>query len=68
MSAAKDTAHEMAKAAHISTRTELYCFNAQCRRWELVAEYETALRGIGTRRPDHEEAVLRGKTMPIASL
>lgn len=67
MECANDTAEQMARASHIGARTELYVYNAACHRWEMLTEWYSAACGVG-RRPDHEEAVLRGRTMPIASL
>lgn len=34
----------------------------------MLTEWYFAACGVGRRRPDHEEAVLRGRIMPIASL
>lgn len=65
---ANDTAEQIARASRIGARTELYVYNAACHRWEMLTEWYTACGGVGRRRPDYEEAVLRGKIMPIASL
>jgi len=68
MAAAMDTAAQIAFAQRVGSRTELYCHNARCYRWELTAEWLNAARGLGKRLPDYEEAVLRGKEMPFVTL